>query len=206
MFFFTAPPPTVQLQPTPARLMDTFAEALEAAPEALTDRRPARVHTATRKALLLWDRHREAILAALPERDRHSFGQAMEALRPAQGDTAGLAALEAMAILEHRLPDGRPRWLAAADRQGMRAWILLGQGQAALPDLPAAFSPLVDQDGGAHPAAVIRTRRELTRLQAALEKRDFPSAQRAVGALLDLVDAFEKPVPHKPVSAPGSRG
>lgn len=193
MFFFPAPPPLVQLQPAPAKLMDALVEALEAAPEALTDRRPARVHAATRNALILWDRHREAVLAALPEADRGPFGQAMDALRPAQGDAAGLAALEAMAILEHRLAEGRPRWLAVADREGMRAWILLGQKRTELPDLAAAFGPLVDQDGGAHPAAVTRTRTELARFQAALEQRDFPSAQRAAGVLLDLVDVFEKP-------------
>jgi hypothetical protein len=191
-----APPALVQAQPAPARLMDALAEALEAAPEALTDRRPARVHAATRKVLALWDRHREAILAALPGADRGPFGKAMDILRPAQGDAAGLDALDAMAILEHRLPEGRLRWLAAADRQAMRAWILLGEGGMEVPDLTTAFRPLVDQDGGGHPVAVGKTRSELARFQAARSREDRPAAQQSAGVLLDLVDAFEQPAGH----------
>ena len=188
-----APPALVQPQPASSRLLHALAEALEGAPEALTDRRPARARAEAAKAVALWDRHRMEVLAALAPADRGPFTKAMETLRSARGDEAGLSALTAMEPLEHRLPEGRPRWLAAADRLGMHAWILLGEGRTELPDLAAAFQPLVDQDGGGHPSAVARTHAELARYQAALARRELPAAQKAVGVLLDLVDAFEQP-------------
>ena len=190
---FLTPPALVQPPAPSPKLADQLAEALEAAPEALTDRRPARVPGAKAHALALWARHREAIAGTLPEADRAAFAKAMEALAPTAGDEAGLAALDAMALLEHRLPEGRPRWLAAADREGMRTWILLGQSRTDLPDLDAAFQPLMAEDGGAHPQAVARTRAELARYHAALGKQERREARKAVSALLDLVDVFEKP-------------
>jgi hypothetical protein len=191
--FFFAPPALVQSQPASTRLLHALSEALEGTPEALTDRRPARARAAAAQSLALWDRHQAAILAALAEADRKPLASALARLRSTQGDAAGLAALDAMEILEHRLPEGRPQWLAAADRQGMRAWILLGEGRIFLPDLAAAFRPLMARDGGDHPAAVAGTRAELTRFRAALGRKDLPTAQKAAGVLLDLVDAFEKP-------------
>ncbi len=188
-----APPPFVQSLPASPKTLDALAEALEGAPEALTDRRPARAQAEAAKAVALWDRNRGAVLAALTTADREPFTKAMEILRSARGDEAGLCALTAMERLEHRLPEGRPRWLAAADRLGMQTWILLGEGKTELPDLVAAFKPLVDQDGGGHPSAVAKTHAELARYQAALSRRGLPAAQKAVGVLLDLVDAFEKP-------------
>ena len=190
-----APPALTQPQPAP-KLVHALSEALEGAPEALTDRRPARAQAEAAKALALWDHERDATLAALAAPDREPFTQAMARLRVARGDAAGLAALDAMVYLEHRLPEGRPQWLAAADRLGMRTWILLGQGQTELPDLVAAFRPLLDHDAGGHPAAVTRTRAELDRFQSALARKDHKAAQKAVGVLLDLVDAFEKPAGH----------
>jgi len=192
MFVF-APPALVQSQPASPELFHALSEALEGAPEALTDRRPARAKAEAAKAVALWDRNRGAVLAALTAADRDPFTKAMERLRTAQGDEAGLTALGAMAILEHHLPEGRLRWLAAADRLGMQAWILLGEGRTDIPDLAAAFRPLIDQDGGSHPTAVTKTRSELDRCQAALSRKDLPAAQKAAGILLDLVDAFEQP-------------
>ncbi len=192
MFVF-APPALVQSQPASPKLFHALSEALEGAPEALTDRRPARAHAEAAKAVSLWDRNRGAVLAALTAADRDPFTKTMERLRSAQGDEAGLRSLDAMAILEHRLPAGRPQWLAAADRLGMQAWILLGEGKTDIPDLAAAFKPLIDQDGGGHVAAVKKTRSELDHYQAALSRKELPAAQKAVGVLLDLVDAFEKP-------------
>ncbi len=192
MFVF-APPALVQSQPASPKLFHALSEALEGAPEALTDRRPARVQAEAAKAVDLWDRNRGAVLAALTADDRDPFTKTLERLRTTQGDEAGFAALNAMAILEHNLPAGRPQWLAAADRLGMQAWIILGEGKTDIPDLAAAFKPLIDQDGGGHVAAVKQTRSELDRYQAALSRKEFPAAQKAVGILLDLVDAFEKP-------------
>lgn len=189
---FLTPPALVQPPAPSPNLADQLAEALEAAPEALTDRRPARVPGAKARALALWARHREAIAGTLPEADRAAFAKAMEALAPTAGDEAGLAALDAMALLEHHLPEGRPRWLAAADREGMRTWILLGQGSSNIPDLEAAFQPLMAHDEGHHPQAVARTRAELTRFREAFRNRKVQEAQKAVGVLLDLVDVFEK--------------
>lgn len=185
-------PAAIQTPAAAPEAMDRFAEALEAIPEALTDRRPARVPSAKAAALALWDREHAKLLMALPEADRAAFESAMAMLRPRSGEPAGLAALEAMALLEHRLPDGRPRWLATADREGMRAWILLGQRSSSLPDLEAAFQPLVAHDGGRHPQAVTRTRAELARFRKAIANGTPQEAQKAVGVLLDLVDAFEK--------------
>jgi hypothetical protein len=185
--------PAAVRMPAPAsEVADRFAEILEAIPEALTDRRPARVLSAKAKALALWEREHAKLLMTLPEADRAAFESAMAMLRPRSGEAAGLAALEAMALLEHRLPDGRPRWLATADRAGMRAWILLGQRSSSLPDLEAAFQPLVAHDGGRHPQAVTRTRAELARFRKAIANGTPQEAQKAVGVLLDLVDAFEK--------------
>ncbi len=188
-----APPAFVQTPPAPRNTLDALAEALEGAPEALTDRRPARVLAEAAKALAHWDRQRAGILAALPPADRAAFTGALDRLRAARGDEAGLAALDALALLERRLPEGRPRWLAAADRLGMRAWILLGEGRTEVPDLAEAFQPLLAHDGGGHPAAVARTRAELARFDAARARKDLPAAQSAAGVLLDLVDAFERP-------------
>ena len=66
---------------------------------------------------------------------------------------------------------------AAANRQGMRAWILLGEGKTALPDPAAAFRPLTERDGGGHPAAVAGTRAELARVRTALGRKDLPAGR-----------------------------
>ena len=186
------PPALVQPHPADAKLLHAFSEALEGAPEALTDRRPARAHSAALKAVALWDRNRGALLAALPASDQDALVKAMDRLRHAQGDEAGFAALDAMEILERRLPEGRLQWLAAADRLGMRGWILLSEGKTELPNLDAAFRALMDNDGGKHAAAVAKTKVELERYHGALDKHELPVAQKAVGVLLDLVDDFEK--------------
>lgn len=186
------PPALVQARAADAKLLHAFSEALEGAPEALTDRRPARARSEAAKAVALWDRKRAALLAALPAPGQDALVKAMDRLRSAKGDEAGFSALDAMEILERRLPEGRLQWLAAADRLGMRAWILLGEGHAAIPDLDAAFKDLMDRDAGKHSAAVAKTRIELERLHAALAKQDLPAAQKAVGVLLDRVDDFEK--------------
>jgi hypothetical protein len=64
---FLTPPALVQPPAPSPKLADQLAEALEAAPEALTDRRPARVPGAQARALALWARHREAIAGTLPD-------------------------------------------------------------------------------------------------------------------------------------------
>lgn len=187
--------PAVLQAPGPAaKVADRFAEALEAIPEALTDRRPDRVPAAKAQALALWDREQASLLAVLPEADRADFQAAMAMLRPRSGEAAGLAALEAMALLEHRLPEGRPRWLATADREGMRAWISVDLGRwEALPDLDAAFAWLLAHDGGRHAKAVAAAKRELAAFDAAGKARQGAPALRAAQRLLDLVDVLERP-------------
>ena len=186
------PPALVQAHPADAKLLHALSEALEGAPEALTDRRPARAKSEAIKALALWDRNQSAVLATLPATDQDALVKAMDRLRLAKGDEAGFVALDAMEILERRLPEGRLQWLAAADRLGMRGWILLGEGKTELPDLDAVFMVLMDNDGGKHASVVAKTRIELERYHAALAQKELPVAQKAVGVLLDLVDDFEK--------------
>ncbi|MBS1766812.1 MAG: hypothetical protein JST05_05335 [Acidobacteria bacterium] len=183
-------PPAIQ---QPARHLDAIMEALEALPEAITDRRPSRIPGAARKASLEWSRNGSSLLSQLPSADQPRLQRAMEGIHTKDPRSAALSALDASDLLLQLVPEGRPRELRRADQDGMRAWIGVDAGRwDAIPDLDQSFAWLLAHDEGRHPKALPAVKLELRAFAEGCRSHSQDPARRAAQRLLDLVDALER--------------
>lgn len=183
-------PPAIQ---QPASHLDAMMEALEALPEAITDRKLSRVPAAARKASLEWSRSGASLLSQLPASDQPRLQRAMEGIHAKDPRAAARAALDASDLLLQLVPAGRPRELRRADQDGMRAWIGADAGAwDAVPDLNPSFAWLLAHDGGRHPKALPAVKAELRAFTEARAAKAQDPARRAAQRLLDLVDELER--------------
>lgn len=192
--FVLALPALVAPAPAAPPTLDQLQELLEAIPEALIDRKPGAMPGLVAKAQAGWNQARPGLLKVLPEPDITTLDGQLKAMRNLQPREQAIGALEISAALSRCQPRSRQADLLQADRTAMLAWCRVDAGQLdQLPDMAQAFRPLLDQDQGRHPRAVIGVQAALKRLQESQQKSRPAAAKKALQELLDLVDVFEKP-------------
>ena len=172
--------------PTPAEVL---TEALEGVPECLVEKRGSRLSARIRYAQEAWAARRDTLAKRLPPASLNTLDACFLRME-AGGHRAGRAALDAQAALTDLLPRGPARHRRAADLACLRAWFAADAGRwADLPDLDAAFAPLLGP-GGPEPAG-IRMRAALDRHREARALRSAPRCKGAARTLHELVGGLE---------------
>ncbi len=188
------PPGITTEAAAPLKAIGIVLEVLEGVSESITSRTPAKQSKAISSALAAWDKHKAALLAALPTEDQTRLQNAFSVLKSTSGLRAAEAALDASDLLAVRLPADRTARLGAADRACMRAWVRVEAARwDSVPDLQAAFKPFLDQDTKNYGPALKKVETALAAFHVGHSAHDAVAAKKAATELLELVDALEKP-------------
>ena len=188
------PPALVAPDRVAPQVLDRLQELFEAIPEALIDGQGGAMRGRVAKAKAGWDRAKPDIRRAMPEPEVIAIDRQLKAMQGMKPREQAVGALGISSTLSRFQARSRQQDLLHADRTAMLAWCTVDAGDwDRLPRLAEAFQPLLDQDKGQHPRAVIGVQGALKRFQGSQQKRHMAGAKKALKDLLDLVDVFEKP-------------
>ncbi|GLH70722.1 hypothetical protein GETHPA_22550 [Geothrix rubra] len=170
--------------PTPAEVL---VDALEGVTECVVEGRTARLEGRLRHAKEAWAARRDTLAKRIPPSDLDDLDLCFLRL-DAGGRPAARAALDAQELLGDLLPQGPARHRRSAALASLRAWFAADGGRwSEMPDLEAAFAPLLGPPCPEPAAAAVRT--ALDRHREARTVRNAPQCKRAARTLQDLARA-----------------
>ncbi len=167
--------------PTPAEVL---VEALEGVSECVVEGRTRRLEGRIRYAREAWAARRDTLAKRVPPGDLAALDLCFLHM-DAGGRAAARAALDARELLGDLLPQGPAGHRRAAGLASLRAWFAADGGRwSEMPDLEAAFAPLLGPPCPGPGASAVRTALGLHR--EARTARNVPRCKGAARILQDL--------------------
>jgi hypothetical protein len=192
--FLLAVPALVAQTPAAPAALDLLQDQFKAIPLTLVEGKASSVKAQVLKAKAAWEKARPDLGKVIPAPETAFIDKQLKAMLKMKPREQAMGAIGISATFSRFQGKSRKQDLLQAQRSTLSGWCGVDAGLwEPFPGVAETFKPLLDQDNGAHPVAVIGIQDALKRLAESRAKRQAPAAKKALKDLASLAEVLAQP-------------